>query len=235
MKYYQIIFSPTGGTEKVAKAMTRSWPQSSSAIHFFMCFSSFCHAARLRGRFMMRVALLYLTLPPDFQATDAIWGGRPKRQFSFAILCLQPKHRGKALPLCPAKRNRPTAQRFDAISCRAGAQSPRRPNARASRSIPGSVTAAPPSASPFPAGTERGVSAVHLPSASVGPGDFLPFLRPLRRCAVSFAPGQWCFLMRSARGANGIPPRSICPLPSSRARRYNGPSKMGSCAPVPDG
>ena len=27
MKYYQIIFSPTGGTEKVAKAMTRSWPQ----------------------------------------------------------------------------------------------------------------------------------------------------------------------------------------------------------------
>ncbi|EOS39018.1 hypothetical protein C808_02335 [Lachnospiraceae bacterium M18-1] len=27
MKYYQIIFSPTGGTEKVAKAVTRSWPQ----------------------------------------------------------------------------------------------------------------------------------------------------------------------------------------------------------------
>ena len=27
MKYYQIVFSPTGGTEKVAKAVTRSWPQ----------------------------------------------------------------------------------------------------------------------------------------------------------------------------------------------------------------
>lgn len=27
MKYYQIIFSPTGGTEKVAKAVTQNWPQ----------------------------------------------------------------------------------------------------------------------------------------------------------------------------------------------------------------
>ena len=67
MKYYQIIFSPTGGTEKVAKAMTRSWPQSSSAIHFFMCSSSFCRVVRLRGRFMMRVALLYLILPLIFK------------------------------------------------------------------------------------------------------------------------------------------------------------------------
>ena len=199
-----------------------------------MCFSSFCHAARLRGRFMMRVALLYLTLPPDFQGTDAILGEAQTAIFVRHSL-IAAKAQGKALPLCPAKRNRPTAQRFDAISCRAGAQSPRRPNTRASRSIPGSVTAAPPSAAPFPAGTGRGVSAVHLPSASVEPEDFLPFLRPLRRCAVSFAPGQWCFLVRSARGANGIPPRSICPLPSSRARRYNGPSKMGPCAPVPDG
>ena len=27
MKYYQIIFSPTGGTERVAKAITQNWPQ----------------------------------------------------------------------------------------------------------------------------------------------------------------------------------------------------------------
>ena len=98
MKYYQIIFSPTGGTEKVAKAMTRSWPQSSSAIHFFMCFSSFCHAARLRGRFMMRVALLYLTLPPDFQATDAIWGGGPNGNFRSPFSACSQSTGGKRSP-----------------------------------------------------------------------------------------------------------------------------------------
>ena len=27
MKYYQIVFSPTGGTERVAKAITQNWPQ----------------------------------------------------------------------------------------------------------------------------------------------------------------------------------------------------------------
>ena len=27
MKYYQIIFSPTGGTEKVAEAVTQNWKQ----------------------------------------------------------------------------------------------------------------------------------------------------------------------------------------------------------------
>lgn len=27
MKYYQLVFSPTGGTEKVAKAITQNWPQ----------------------------------------------------------------------------------------------------------------------------------------------------------------------------------------------------------------
>ena len=85
MKYYQIIFSPTGGTEKVAKAMTRSWPQSSSAIHFFMCFSSFCHAARLRGRFMMRVALLYLLLPLIFKGRTLFL--RLKRHFQSPISC----------------------------------------------------------------------------------------------------------------------------------------------------
>lgn len=28
MKYYRIIFSPTGGTEKVANAITKNWKQS---------------------------------------------------------------------------------------------------------------------------------------------------------------------------------------------------------------
>ena len=27
MKYYQILFSPTGGTEKVAAAITQNWPE----------------------------------------------------------------------------------------------------------------------------------------------------------------------------------------------------------------
>ena len=27
MKYYRIIFSPTGGTEKVANAITKNWKQ----------------------------------------------------------------------------------------------------------------------------------------------------------------------------------------------------------------
>ena len=27
MKYYMIVFSPTGGTEKVAKAITKNWKQ----------------------------------------------------------------------------------------------------------------------------------------------------------------------------------------------------------------
>ena len=30
MKYYQIVFSPTGGTERVAKAITQNWPQTST-------------------------------------------------------------------------------------------------------------------------------------------------------------------------------------------------------------
>ena len=106
MKYYQIIFSPTGGTEKVAKAMTRSWPQSSSAIHFFMCFSSFCHAARLRGRFMMRVALLYLTLPPDFQGTDAIfWEAQTAIFVRHSLIAA--KAQGESAPPVPGKAKSP--------------------------------------------------------------------------------------------------------------------------------
>ena len=62
MKYYQIIFSPTGGTEKVAKAMTRSWPQSSSAIHFFMCSSSFCCAARVRSQYDSMMLIIRCSL-----------------------------------------------------------------------------------------------------------------------------------------------------------------------------
>lgn len=27
MKYYQIVFSPTGGTERVAKTITQNWSQ----------------------------------------------------------------------------------------------------------------------------------------------------------------------------------------------------------------
>ena len=27
MKYYQIVFSPTGGTERVARAITQNWSQ----------------------------------------------------------------------------------------------------------------------------------------------------------------------------------------------------------------
>ena len=153
-----------------APAQQAAKQQRHPFLHVFFLLLPRCPAARP----VHDARCLIIPYPPPliFKGRTPFLG--PKRQFSFAILCLQPKHRGKALPLCPAKRNRPTAQRFDAISCRAGAQSPRRLNARASRSIPGSVTAAPPSAAPFPAGTGRGVSAVHLPSASVGPGDFLP-------------------------------------------------------------
>ena len=76
--------SVTGSSAIAPAAHRHSRQQSSSAIHFFMCSSSFCCAVRLRGRFMMRVALLYLTLPLIFKGRTPFLG--LKRHLSITIL-----------------------------------------------------------------------------------------------------------------------------------------------------
>ena len=41
MKCYQILFSPTGGTEKVAAAITQNWPEVQT-IDSFLYLHRFC-------------------------------------------------------------------------------------------------------------------------------------------------------------------------------------------------
>ena len=51
MKCYQILFSPTGGTERVATAITQNWPEvqtidlSSTSTDFASFFTGACRHA----------------------------------------------------------------------------------------------------------------------------------------------------------------------------------------------
>ena len=89
MSYTQLLsdrnWIVTAPSAVAPAAHQHSRQQSSSAIHFFICFSSFCCAARMHGRFMMRAALLYLLLPLIFKGRTLFL--RLKRHFQSPISC----------------------------------------------------------------------------------------------------------------------------------------------------